>query len=191
MPLASPVARVSGVMRSVIALVVCVSAVAACGGDESQSPSLSSVIIPATPASPVGFDRKVAVATGAEGTVTMCLWVADTAERRSVGMMGSDSFGDADAMVFVADAPTSGRFWMWNTRIDLSIAFFDGDGLFLDAFDMTVCQADNSDECARYDTPSGYLMAIESAVGDLDRLGLTSGSSVVLTDETCSAAMVP
>ena len=178
-------------MRSFVALVVCVSAVVACAGDDSQLSSPSTVTMPAAATAPVGFDRKVAVATSAEGTVAMCLWVADTAERRSVGMMGSDSFGDADAMVFVADAPTSGRFWMWNTRMDLSIAFFDGNGLFLDAFDMTVCRADNSDECVRYDTPSGYLMAIESAVGDLKRLGLTSGSSVVLTDETCSAALAP
>ena len=178
-------------MRSVLALLACVSTVVACGGGDESLSSSSTVPTPIVATAPVGFDRKVAVATSAEGTVTMCLWVADTAERRSVGMMGSDSFGDADAMVFVADAPTSGRFWMWNTRIDLSIAFFDATGLFLDAFDMTVCRADNSDECVRYDTPTGYLMAIESAVGDLDRLGLTPGSRVELTDEACSAALVP
>ena len=159
--------------RCVLAVVAVASVVAAsCSGDEPT-------------AAPEGFDARIAVVTGADGAVERCVWVADTDERRARGMMGASGFGAADAMAFVHDAPTSGRFWMKDTLIPLSIVFFDGAGTYLDGFDMEPCTASDPADCARYDTPVGYTVAIETALGDTDRLGLVPGSSVEITDRAC------
>ena len=56
--------------------------------------------------------------------------------------MNVDSMGGADGMVFVYDQPTSGAFWMKDTFLPLSIAFFGGDGLFIDALDMSPCTSE-------------------------------------------------
>lgn len=190
MPLAPSVARVPGVMRLAVLVVTCVVSAVACGSSVEVEPSSSNV--PAVETTPSGFDRRIGLVSKPAGDeVAMCLWVADTPETRAIGMMGSSSFGDADAMVFVSDAPTSGRFWMWNTLIDLSIAFFDESGTFLDSRSMEVCRATDSADCPRYDTPIGYLSAVETVAGDLDRLSLVVGSRLILTDEACSSSLVP
>ena len=47
--------------------------------------------------------------------------------------------GAADAMAFRYPSPHTGSFWMKNTLMPLSIAFFAPTGEFLDAFDMEPC----------------------------------------------------
>lgn len=180
MPLASPVACLLGVMRApstrwalIVTLTLAVVA-AACSADEPLS-------------TPEGFDARIAVVTDADGAVETCVWVADTDERRARGMMGATGFGAAEAMAFVHDAPTTGRFWMKDTLIPLSIVFFDAAGTYLDGFDMEPCTASDPADCARYDTPVGYTVAIETALGDPVRLGLVPGSSVVITDRACGS----
>lgn len=177
-------------MRLIVPVLACLVTAAACGNSaEVSSPSSDAAVAARAPS---GFDRRIGVvSTSAGDEVAMCLWVADTPDTRATGMMGASTFGDADAMVFVADAPTSGRFWMWNTLIDLSIAFFDESGMFLDSFSMEVCTAGDSGDCPRYDTPVGYLWAVETAVSDLERLSLIDGSTFTLTDEACSGPFVP
>ena len=182
------VARSAGVMRSALTVAVAVTCAVACGTSDIQDPVVSTPALSA----PTGFERRIGVADGGGNQpVSMCLWVADTPQTRSTGMMGASTFGEADAMVFVADAPTTGKFWMWNTSMDLSIAFYNRSGAFLDAFDMTVCNSADPDGCPRYDTPVGYSTAIETAVGDLERLGLVPGSTFTLTDRACSSASSP
>jgi uncharacterized protein len=182
MPVAPPAARLLGVMRgpsrrtalvAVAVLAAAVLAVACTDGDPTTAPE--------------GFDARIAVVTGADGPVEHCVWVADTDERRARGMMGATGFGAADAMAFVHDAPTSGRFWMKGTLIPLSIVFFDGSGTYLDGFDMQPCTAADPADCLRYDTPIAYRVAIETALGDAGRLGLVPGSSVEITDRVCGS----
>lgn len=170
-------------------IAACVVMAAACG-EGVEPPALTSDSLNVETA-PVGFDRRVMVVSGDDGAQEACVWVADTPETKSMGMMGASTMGNADAMAFISDEPTTGRFWMWNTLIDLSIAFYDRGGAYLDAFDMTVCAASDSTECTRYDTPIGYSVAIEALRGDLARLGLVQGSTVEVTEQQCDAALIP
>lgn len=135
------------------------------------------------PSRPVGFDRVRATATGVDGSVCeLCLWLADTPDRRSRGLMGITDLGDADGMAFRYPSAHTGSFWMKDTLLELSIAFFAPDGTFLESFDMEPCR---SDPCPRYRTPRDFLVAVETPTGDLEELGLVLGSELVVTDLPC------
>ncbi len=132
---------------------------------------------------PEGFERVAATVTEADGTVCdVCLWLADDDDRRARGLMFVTDLGDADGMAFRYDAPRTGNFWMKNTLLPLSIAFFDAGGTYMDAFDMEPCTAD---PCPTYRTPSEFLIAIETVQGGLPELGIGPGSVLTLTDLPC------
>jgi uncharacterized membrane protein (UPF0127 family) len=132
---------------------------------------------------PDGFELVAATATAADGTVCeLCLWLADDDDRRARGLMFVTDLGPADAMAFVYDAPRTGSFWMKNTLLPLSIAFFDADGRHLDEFDMDPC---TDDPCDRYRTPNDFLIAVEAEQGGLAELGIGPGSVLRLTNRPC------
>ncbi len=138
---------------------------------------------------PAGFDRRIGLLTSPSGDVVeRCLWIADTTDLRMIGMMGADTFGNADGMAFVQKGPTTGQFWMKDTLLDLSIVFYGDTGLFLDSYDMTVCTSADSSACTRYPTPSSYLIAVETPSGALGELGFVAGSTFKVTNRSCLAA---
>lgn len=96
--------------------------------------------------------------------------------------MGVTDLGDADGMVFRYLAPTTGAFWMKNTLLPLSIAFYDESGVFIDAFDMEPCVAD---PCPSYPTPTDFVYTIEVPQGDLERLTLVTGSVLDVSGLPC------
>lgn len=133
---------------------------------------------------PVGFSAVRATSTAADGTVCeLCLWLASTGEQRARGLMAVTDLGAGDGMAFVYESPHSGAFWMKDTVMPLSIAFYDESGAYLDAFDMAPCTAD---PCPTYPTPDGFVVAVEAAQGTVADLGLTPGSSLALTDLPCA-----
>lgn len=83
-------------------------------------------------------------------------------------------------MLFRFDAPESGGFWMKNTLLPLSIAYFDEDGLLVSTADMDPCPADVED-CPSYDAAAPYVLALEVPQGGLDELGIEPGSRLVTT----------
>lgn len=158
----------------------------ACGSSSSQS----AVSDPSE--SPVEFQRQVVQVSSVDPDVSSsqierCVWVAATSDQRRQGLMGVTSLGEADGMLFVQDAPTAGSFWMKDTLIELSIAFFDADGMFLDAADMTPCTSSNSSDCDRYSTPPNYLFALEVVQGGLAEFGVDESTIVSLTEDSCFA----
>jgi len=132
---------------------------------------------------PQGFEQAAATATKADGTVCqLCLWLAETGDQRALGLMYATDLGGPDGMVFHYDTPTTSAFWMKNTVMPLSIAFYSADGTFLDAFDMAPCTAD---PCPSYPTPSNFTDAIEVPQGMLAQLGLTPGSTLSVSHLPC------
>lgn len=132
---------------------------------------------------PVGFATVAGTVTAADGEVCeVCLWLAATPEHRSRGLMEVTDLGPADGMVFRYGTATATSFWMRNTPMPLSIAFFDADGRYLDAFDMEPCGVG---DCPLHPTPSGFVDAVELAQGTLDRFGIGPGSVLELTDLPC------
>ncbi len=132
---------------------------------------------------PEGFDATQAVVTKADGTTCeICVWRAETAQQRARGLMFVTDLGAADAMAFRYTDPHTGTFWMKNTVLPLSIAFFAPDGSFVESFDMEPC---STSSCPNYSTPADFLVAVEVPQGGLDELGLVQGSSLRLVDLPC------
>ena len=164
-----------------------VTSVAATVAATSDASTTTAVVPPTTatepPVTPSGFESVAATVTTADGEVCeLCLWLADSSRGRSQGLMGVTDLGAADGMAFVYPSPHTGSFWMKNTLLPLSIAFFDDRGVYLDAFDMEPCTAD---PCPLYPTAPDFTVAIEVVEGDLPSLGLEAGSRLRLTGVPC------
>lgn len=135
------------------------------------------------PVLPDGFSSVAATVTAGDGTQChVCLWLADSADLRSRGLMSVTDLGDADGMAFVYDAPHTTNFWMKDTLLPLSIAFFGADGRHVGSFDMEPCTAD---PCPTYPTPADFTVAIETTRGGLADLGIGPGSTLALSDLPC------
>ncbi len=85
-------------------------------------------------------------------------------------------------MAFVYERPHTAWFWMQDTVLSLSIAFFAADGAYLDAFDMEPC---TTPTCTRHATPRNFLIAVETPQGGLAELGIATGSRIELLDRGC------
>ncbi len=64
--------------------------------------------------------------------------IADTPKTRETGLMGRSFMEDGRGMLFVFDKPEILSFWMKNTRIPLSIGFFDEKKRLIETVEMAV-----------------------------------------------------
>lgn len=120
--------------------------------------------------------------------IDFCLLLADTGERRQRGLMEvtDPDLGGFDGMLFRFDAADDVGFWMRNTPMPLSIAYFAADGALLTTADMEPCPDDPS--CPTYPAGGPVLWAIEVPQGQLPGLGITPGSTLTDTAEPCTPA---
>ena len=173
---------------TVVAVAVAAALVSSCGESEPQSAPVTPMIsAPVTSSSgavatPVGFETMGLQIVSADGSDRrdMCVWAAETPEQRSRGLMRVNDLGGADGMAFIYAEDRTTSFTMRNTMIDLSIAFFDAEGTFMDAFDMTPC---GGEPCPSYPTPTGFRLAVEVPAGDLQRWGIGPGSAAFLRSQ--------
>ena len=133
------------------ALALVLMALAACGGDRAGP--------------------RVLIATGS-GEVVVQVEVADTQAARQRGLMGRRTLGADAGMVFVFPESVRGAFWMKDTLIPLSIAFYDEEGRILRILDMEPCRRD---PCPLYDPGVAYRGALEVDRGAFRRWGVQTG----------------
>ena len=129
----------------------------------------------------VAFDDfgEVAIAvTNADGEVVgYCVLAAEDDAQRSQGLMEVTDLQGYDGMLFVWDVDTSGGFWMRNTVMPLSIAWFDADGALVSTADMEPCP-DSAPDCPTYPAEGSYRFALEVEQGRLEELDITEGSTI-------------
>jgi uncharacterized membrane protein (UPF0127 family) len=193
--------RSGGALRATVAgLVAALLLLVGCSSDASTEATTASTSSTTTPSgsgptsvpdaggssvAPEGFTSVTLVVTRSDGTVEeFCVWLADTPALRQQGLMGvtDPTLGGAGAMVFAFEDDTAGSFWMKDTLLPLSIAFYDAGGAFLDSFAMQPCEAE---PCLHHPTPSDFVYAIEVPEGGLEPLGLIPGSTLSVSDTTC------
>ena len=80
-------------------------------------------------------------------------------------------------MAFLFDEPTRNWFWMKNTFIPLSIAFWDDSGRIVEIFDMTPCPRP---PCRLYLPGRPYIGAVEVNRGFFRSHGVQVGDRVEL-----------
>lgn len=164
-------------MRVLVALLTAV-ALTACAGAEQNGQSeearrdaepeagLSAADL--EPMEPFDTAEVRLIAEDGEAT-SMPVYVADDAAARRQGLMGVDDLPREAGMVFLYADDNEGGFWMKDTLIPLSIAFFDADGQVLAVLDMEPCEAD---PCPSYDPGVAYRGALEVNEGRFEELGL-------------------
>jgi uncharacterized protein len=128
--------------------------------------------------SAVEFERGTAlIEKPSRKTVTLSVEIAETPEQRGTGLMHRKSLPRNAGMIFLFPQPSRGSFWMKNTLIPLSIAFYDGKGRILRILLMDPCTAD---PCPSYDPGVAYRGALEVNRGTFGRLGVRRGDAIRL-----------
>lgn len=143
-----------------------------------------------------GFGEVAAVITAADGTeCEVCLLAAVSGEQTSHGLMfvTDEELGGYDGMLFAFEEEVASGFWMRNTRMPLSIAYFDGDGVLVSQTDMEPCP-DDEQNCPVYAATAPFRFALEVPQGRLADVGVigadggpavTGDATIVLTGIEC------
>jgi uncharacterized membrane protein (UPF0127 family) len=116
---------------------------------------------------------------GASGTVQLHVQIADTDEARERGLMGVRSLAPDAGMAFLFDGPTDASFWMKDTLLPLSIAFWDTKGRIVGIREMVPCK---HDPCALYSPGVPYVGAVEANRGFFAAHGVRLGDRVRLEE---------
>lgn len=148
-------------MRSALVLFLVLGA--ACGSSDAQDGSAGSATL------------KIRTDSGVD---SLDVQIADTGPERATGLMGRKELTPYDGMAFLWNEPVLTSFWMKDTLIPLSIAFWDEDGRIVSIVDMEPCK---EDPCPTYGPGTPFLGAVEVAQGELERRGVQVGDTVDLT----------
>jgi uncharacterized protein len=149
------------VMKGTLAALASLVVLMGCAGETIGNP-------PDRPPSTVTF----------EGTdALLYVDVADQPGEQRQGLMDVDHLPTDQGMAFVYDEPVDSTFWMKDTTIPLSIAFFDENGRLIGMRDMRPC---HSDPCPSYGIDEPYVLAIEANLGWFDEHGIEPGDRAKL-----------
>ena len=104
--------------------------------------------------------------------------LADTQDKRTLGLMFRDSMPDDHGMLFIFPLETRRSFWMKNTRIPLDIFYFDSNLALVSVAENTPpCR---TRKCTAYpsDGPAKYVLELNA--GKAAELGVKSGDVLEL-----------
>jgi uncharacterized membrane protein (UPF0127 family) len=119
-----------------------------------------------------GGDGAKAIIDTGSGDVVVHLEIADTSAERERGLMGRSELPSDSGMAFLFPQDTRAGFWMKDTLIPLSIAFYDRTGRIVRILDMTPCK---EDPCPVYTPGVAYRGALEASKGAFARWGVREG----------------
>jgi hypothetical protein len=119
----------------------------------------------------------VTFSTATGDRTTFGVEIADTEDERAQGLMGRTELGADSGMLFAYDEASSGSYWMKDTLIPLSIAFWGADGIIHTIREMEPC---TSGTCRTYAAREPYVYALEMNAGWFDRNGIEVGDPVAV-----------
>jgi uncharacterized protein len=126
---------------------------------------------------PSGLPHGTLIIQTGSAQATLRVQIAETEQHRRNGLMGAEEL-DADAgMAFLFDSPTTAPFWMRDTLIPLSIAFWRTDGTIVAILAMQPCRAD---PCRQYSAGTPYVGAVEANLGYFEQNQVRVGDVVRL-----------
>jgi uncharacterized membrane protein (UPF0127 family) len=127
---------------------------------------LALVVLAASGGAACARDPRV-VLHGAGGDVAVRVEIADTPERRNLGLMYRRELAEDAGMLFVFDESTTLSFWMKNTHLPLDMIFIGEDrrivGIVKDAVPYTTTPRSVG-------VPSRYVLEVNAGFSDRHRL---------------------
>jgi uncharacterized protein len=115
----------------------------------------------------------------AKAGATRCALLADNSEQHRQGLMNRTDLAGHDGMLFRFATIQNGAFWMKDTIMPLSIAYFADDGSFVTSADMEPC-LNRGNDCPSYPAGRPYRFALEVKQGGLGDLGVGPGSHLLV-----------
>ncbi len=128
-----------------------------------------------------GLDETLVTITAGAAQHEVVAKVAATGEERARGLMEVAALPDGVGMLFLFEQDRTGGFWMWNTLIELDIAFIGADGIAHTLATMVPCEAERSSDCPVTRPPEPYRAALEVPGGWFERMGIEPGVEVAWT----------
>ena len=125
----------------------------------------------------VTFPHGTAAIRTAGSTVRAPVEIAVTPAQLAQGLSGRRALAPNSGMAFLWASDIRGRFWMKNTSIPLSIAFWNKTGRILRILDMAPCRRD---PCKVYDPKVAFRGALEVNRGAFARWGVHPGARVTI-----------
>ena len=135
------------------------------------------LLLPACDGGEPSGDAPVLVFDPGGRDIEISVEVADTPEKRQRGLMGREELPEDAGMVFLHDQPVTSGFWMKDTLIPLSVAFWDEAGTIGAILDMEPCEAD---PCTVYSPGISWVGAVEVNQGFFEEHGIATGTRVSL-----------
>ena len=109
--------------------------------------------------------------------VALHVEIAETEATRQRGLMDRASLARDAGMAFLFDSPVQIGFYMKDTLIPLSIAFWDQTRRIVTILEMTPCRAD---PCPDYFAGRPFVGAVEANKGFFSEHGIAIGDEVEL-----------
>lgn len=106
--------------------------------------------------------------------------IADSPEQRTRGLMYRTSLGEAEGMIFYFEQAGGQAFWMYHTRIPLTVIFLDESLTIVDMQNMSPCLEKNAESCPTYVSRAAARYAIEVNQGFVGTHRIKIGDSVVV-----------
>ena len=144
-----------------IAVVILIALLlAGCGGTQTKSAGLRTVVIDASGGKKVGVRVEI----------------ADNLAEQERGLMYRTALGEDRGMLFVYSREQMLSFWMKNTYIPLSIAYIDSKGRITDILNMKPLD----DKPPQYNSSEPVQYALEVNQGFFDKNGVKVGDHAQL-----------
>jgi uncharacterized membrane protein (UPF0127 family) len=125
----------------------------------------------------LAFPRGTAIIQTSHANVRVHVEIAQTQRARTTGLMRRRTLAPDAGMLFVFPRNTRGSFWMKDTLLPLSIAFYSASGRILRILDMTPCR---TAPCRLYNPRIAYRGALEVNRGAFRRWNVTAGDRITL-----------
>lgn len=118
------------------------------------------------------WDKKRIAIMNSEGrTIQLDVEVANKTATRTRGLMGRESLGEYEGMLFVFDWEARHSFWMLNTTVPLDAIYISGNGSVVDVIEMEPCGL-NVTMC-RFYTPkekARYVLEVNRGFSEKNRI---------------------
>lgn len=121
----------------------------------------------------IQFIKQGEVYLSNEGTLvkTVDVEFAENDNTRRIGLMNRSEMEENQGMLFIFEKDNNTSFWMKNTRIPLSIMFFDKDSTLINYHD----NAQPFETDIKYGADSTYRFVLEANGGSASKWGLKPG----------------